>query len=205
MADAIADTYGGDRDRILSDMQAGNFGLSSRAGAGGSGTSADAMSRFIRIEREQVAGNDVLSPTATLLVGGWAMQFLLFAVSTSAAALFYERDRGLFQRLLSAPVSRADVLWSKFIYGICWGLIQLMVLFLAGHILFGIDIQHHLPLLLLVCTAAAAACTSFGLLLAAIVSSPDAARGLATFVILIMSAIGGAWFPISFMPEFIQH
>jgi len=205
MADAIADTYGGDRDRILSDMQAGNFGLSSRAGAGGSGTSADAMSRFIRIEREQVAGNDVLSPTATLLVGGWAMQFLLFAVSTSAAALFYERDRGLFQRLLSAPVSRADVLWSKFIYGICLGLIQLMVLFLAGHILFGIDIQHHLPLLLLVCTAAAAACTSFGLLLAAIVSSPDAARGLATFVILIMSAIGGAWFPISFMPEFIQH
>jgi ABC-2 type transport system permease protein len=204
LADAIADTYGGNRADILRRMQAGSFGLPAAVSGAGGGDD-DALGRFVRIERVQVAGNDVHSPTATLLVGGWAMQFLLFAVSASAAALFYEKDRGLFQRILSAPVSRADVLWSKFIYGICLGLIQLMVLFFAGHVLFGIDIQHHLPLLLLVATVAAAACTSFGLLLAAVVQSPDAARGLATFVILIMCAIGGAWFPISFMPEFIQH
>jgi ABC-2 type transport system permease protein len=56
----------------------------------------------------------------------------------------------------------------------------------------------------LVCLFAAAACTSFGMLLAAVSSSPEAASGLATFLIMLMSAIGGAWFPITFMPEFIQ-
>jgi ABC-2 type transport system permease protein len=28
---------------------------------------------------------------------------------------------------------------------------------------------------------------------------------MATLLILLMSAIGGAWFPVSFMPEFIQQ
>jgi ABC-2 type transport system permease protein len=41
-------------------------------------------------------------------------------------------------------------------------------------------------------------------LISAFSSNPTAASGLATFLILTMSAIGGAWFPTSFMPEFIQ-
>jgi len=152
----------------------------------------------------QVAGKDVKSPMATLLVGGWAMQFLLFAVTASATALFREKEHGIFQRVLSAPVTRADILWSKFLYGICLGLIQLVVLFLAGHLLYGIEIGRYLPLLVLVCVFAAAACTSFGMLIAAVSPTPESARGLSTFAILLMCAVGGAWFPVSFMPEFIQ-
>lgn len=58
--------------------------------------------------------------------------------------------------------------------------------------------------LLLICLAASAACVAFGMLLAALAPSSAAANGLGTFLILTMSAIGGAWFPTSFMPEFIQ-
>jgi ABC-2 type transport system permease protein len=149
--------------------------------------------------------NQSTDPAATRIVGGWAMQFLLFALSASAGALFYEKDQGLFQRILSAPVSRAHIMWSKFLYGVCLGLSQLVVLFFAGHVLFGIDIEHRLGSLTVVCAFAAAACTSFGMLLAAVAPSAESARGLAIFLILLMSAIGGAWFPTSFMPEFIQH
>jgi ABC-2 type transport system permease protein len=107
--------------------------------------------------------------------------------------------------VLSAPVTRGDILWSKFLYGICLGLVQLGVLFLAGHVLFGIEIGSQVGLLALVCVFAAAACTSFGMLIAAVSPTPESARGLSTFVILLMCAIGGAWFPVSFMPEFIQR
>jgi ABC-2 type transport system permease protein len=132
------------------------------------------------------------------------MQFLLFALSASAVGLFHEQEHGLFQRILSTPATRAHILWSKFLYGVVLGLVQLVVLFIAGRILYGIDVEHHLGLLVLVCAFAAAACTAFGMLLASVSSSPEAARGLATLSILLMSAIGGAWFPVSFMPEFIQ-
>jgi ABC-2 type transport system permease protein len=42
-------------------------------------------------------------------------------------------------------------------------------------------------------------------LLAAVAPNAEAASGLATFLIMLMSALGGAWFPISLMPAFIQE
>lgn len=129
---------------------------------------------------------------ATSLIGGWAIQFLLFAVSASATSLFRERDAGIFQRLLAAPVTRAQILWSKFLFSVGLGLVQLLVLFIASSWLYGIELLPHVALLSLVCLFAAAACTSFGMLLAAVSPSPEAASGLATFLIMLMSAIGGA-------------
>jgi ABC-2 type transport system permease protein len=207
---AVANAYGGDAAEIKKRMEDGQMGLATRdwtagtSSADGSGTT-DALSRIVKIDNTQVAGLGIKSPMATMLVGGWAMQFLLFALTASATALFREKDFGIFQRVLSAPVSRGDILWSKFLYGICLGLIQLVILFFAGHVLYGIEIGAQLPMLILVCIFAAAACTSFGMLIAAIAPTPESARGISTFVILLMCAIGGAWFPVSFMPEFIQR
>ena len=208
IASAVARTFGGDESRIRARISEGGLGLR-RLDAPDNGPSdasgADVLSHIVNLENVQVAGNDVKSPMATLLVGGWAMQFLLFALTASATALFRERDQGIFQRVLAAPATRADILWSKFLYGICLGLIQLSVLFTAGHVLYGIDVAGHLGLLLLVCIFAAAACTSFGMLIASVSPTPESARGISTFVILLMCAVGGAWFPVSFMPEAIQR
>ncbi len=220
IASAVADSFGGDKAKIQRDIEAGDFGLrrldtetttpdpsvtpAIENPESKTDNSASALSSIIRIDAEQVVGATVKSPGATRIVGGWAIQFLLFALSASATSLFRERDAGLFQRLLAAPVTRAHILWSKFLYGVTLGLVQLTVLFMAGSILFGIEVLPHLPLLLLVCTFAAAACTSFGMLLAAISPNAEAASGLATFLIMLMSALGGAWFPITLMPVFIQ-
>ena len=167
--------------------------------------SADVLSRIVKLETIQVVGARVKSPAATTVVGGWAIQFLLFALSASATSLFRERDAGIFKRLLAAPVTRAQILWSKFLYGVSLGVVQLMVLFFAGRILFGIEVEQHIVPLFIVCAFAAAACTSFGMLLAAVAPNAEAASGLATFLIMMMSALGGAWFPVSFMPAFIQQ
>jgi ABC-2 type transport system permease protein len=139
------------------------------------------------------------------LIGGWAVQFLLFALVSSATALFYEKDHGVFQRILSGPVPRSTILWSKFLYGAALGLGQLLLLFAAGSLLFGLTLGPRLPFLLPVCLFAAAACAAFGMLLASLARTPESARGMSTFVILLMSALGGAWFPIGLMPQAMQH
>lgn len=207
VADNVARHFGGDADAIRKGIEQGNFGLGDLSGAPGAGAAGGEglFSQVIRIESVQVAGQDVKSPAATRIVGGWAMQFLLFALSGAASALFYERDHGIFHRILAGPVGRAQILWSKFIYGICIGLLQLTVLFIGGRLLYGIDVEHHVGMLLLVCAFAAAACTAFGMLLASLTSTPEAASGLATFVILLMCAVGGAWFPVTLMPEVVQQ
>ena len=205
VASAVSRAFGGDAADIKARMADGQMGLNELGAAASPGGSADVLSRIVNIDNVQVEGANVKSPAATLLVGGWAMQFLLFALTSSATALFREKDLGIFQRVLSAPVTRGDVLWSKFIYGICLGLLQLVVLFLAGHVLYGIEIGSQIGNLVVVCIFAAASCTAFGMLIASISPTPQAAQGLATFVILLMCAVGGAWFPVSFMPEFIQR
>jgi ABC-2 type transport system permease protein len=43
------------------------------------------------------------------------------------------------------------------------------------------------------------------MLIAANAPNAQAANGLATFVVMVMSATGGAWFPLSLMPAFMQQ
>jgi ABC-2 type transport system permease protein len=208
IADNVARSFGGNADDILKGIERGDFGFGEQTaatGATGGAAVGSLMEQVIRIESVQVAGQDVKSPAATRIVGGWAVQFLLFSLSAAATALFYERDYGIFHRILAGPVGRSQILWSKFTYGVCIGLLQLIVLFIGGRFLYGIDVENHFGMLLLVCAFAAAACTAFGMLIASVSSSPEAASGLATFLILLMCAVGGAWFPVAFMPEFMQQ
>jgi ABC-2 type transport system permease protein len=165
----------------------------------------DVFSRIVKIETEQVTGKQVSNPMAARTVGGYAIMFLLFAVSGSATTLFDEKNSGIFVRLLSAPVRPAHIIWARFLFGMILGLMQLTVLFLAGGVLFGLDIFSHAGALFGVGLSAAAACSAFGLLIAAISPSQAAAAGLATFVVISMSAVGGSWFPPSLMPEYIQR
>jgi ABC-2 type transport system permease protein len=202
LAEAVATTFGTNPDEVVSAIEQGTLDIGTLGGSTGAN---DFLAQIVQIETEQVIGQDVKSPAATRIVSGFAIQFLLFALSSSAAALFYERDRGIFQRILAGPVRRSQILWSKFIYGAVLGLVQLTVLFIAGRVLYGIDVENHLGMLTLVCLTVAAACTAFGMLLASICNTVEAANGLATFVILLMCSVGGAWFPVSLMPEFVQH
>jgi ABC-2 type transport system permease protein len=202
IANSVAQAFGGDADEIYANVSKGQIDF----GGGTSSSTGDAsiFENLIKIETEQVGGRQVKSSMATRSVGGWAIMFLLFSLSGAATSLFDEKKTGLFQRLLAAPVRRTHILWSKYLYGMIVGLVQLSALFLAGRLLFGIDITTNVGNLLLICLAASIACVSFGMLLAAVAPTSAAANGLGTFLILTMSAIGGAWFPTSFMPEFIQ-
>jgi ABC-2 type transport system permease protein len=164
----------------------------------------DIFSKIVQIDRDQVEGKKVKSPAATRVVGGWAIMFLLFSISRSSASFFDEKNTGIFQRILSAPVTRGQLLGSRLLFGILLGLVQLITMFTAGHFLFGIDVVGNLGNLVIASVLTAAACTAFGMLVAAISPNAEAANGISTFVVMVMSATGGAWFPISLMPEFMQ-
>ena len=235
VASSVATAFGGDPAEIQRTIESGSFGLdriappakaakpadptlrrldaafAAPAGAPATATAKppgalqDFFSQLVKIDQVQVVGKNVKSPAATRMVGGWAIMFLLFAVSGGAAAFFDEENAGVFQRILSAPVTRAQLLWSRFLYGVLLGLVQLMTMFIAGHLMYGIDVFGHLGNLIAVSVFAAAACSSFGMLIAALAPNAAAASGLSTLVVMVMSATGGAWFPMSFMPEFMQQ
>jgi ABC-2 type transport system permease protein len=160
---------------------------------------------ILQLEKTQLVGQEIINPWATRSVGGWAMMFLLFTLTAASASLFDEKKSGVVLRLLASPVSRLDILWSKYVFNMSLGFLQLTVLFFAGALLFDIDIYSNFLNLLFIITAAAMSCTAFGMLLAAFSRTSAQANGYGTFFILAMSSIGGAWFPTALMPEFIQQ
>jgi hypothetical protein len=162
------------------------------------------FSRMIDFQSQQLVGKEIANPNATRSVGGWAMMFLLFTLSGFSNALIDERRNAVFMRMLAAPFSRNHILWSRYLFGTLLGVVQLIVLFIAGSLLFHIDILTNAGNLLLVILLSAATATGFGMLIASFAKSVAQAGALALMLILTMSAVGGAWFPTSLMPAYIQ-
>lgn len=206
LADAITRHFGADPEIIREQLDAGSF-FGGGLGSGESGSADEAENGFLgdifNLEKVQVFGRD--KNPASQSVGGWAVMFLLFSLTGAASSLFEERDRGLFLRILAGPATRTHILWSKFLFCAALGLAQMVVLVAFGHLVFGIltSVRQVVPLLV-ISLAAAAAATAFGMLLSSVAKTPAQANGLGTFLILAMSAFGGAMFPLFMMPEFIR-
>jgi len=167
-------------------------------------STADPFSFLLDLEDEQIAGKG--KPPAAQSVGAWAVMFLLFTMTGAASALFEERDQGVFHRLLSGPVSRMHILWSKYVFLALLGLVQLTILMAFGQAVFNVitSVNQLLPLAV-ICVAGAAASTAFGMILCSFCKTPAQANGMGTLFILSMSALGGAMVPSFMFPAFIRE
>ena len=162
------------------------------------------LGSLIRFESEQLVGAQVANPGLTRTVGGWAMMFLLFSLTGAATSLFEEKQEGTLKRLLCMPLNRSHILWSKYIYTMLLGMVQLFVLFVFSWVLFKVDVFSNLFNLFIVIFASSAAAVSFGMLITSLAKTINQANGISTLVILVMSAIGGSWFPVTLLPEWMQ-
>lgn len=162
------------------------------------------LKEIIKFDNQQVVGENIKSPGVTRTVGGWAMMFLLFSIVGASISLFEEKQEGSLKRLLCSPIPRSQILWSKYIYTILLGFIQLSVMFIFSWAVYDVDIFSNLFNLILMIFFSAASAVSFGMIITAHSKSLNQANGIATLLILVMSALGGAWFPITFLPEWMQ-
>ncbi len=204
LASVISEYFGVDTSKILRQGFYNTENDTTNTDSSSKNSASNFFKNIVKLDKEQLVGKEVNNPGATRSVGGWAMMFLLFSITASATSLFDERNSGVTLRILSAPVSRTDILWSKYLYNISLGIVQLLILFFAGYLFFNINIFTNFGNLLLVIICSAAAATAFGMVLAAFSKTTAQANGLGTFLILTMSAIGGAWFPTFILPPFIQ-
>jgi ABC-2 type transport system permease protein len=169
------------------------------------GAAKNIMSGLIQFDSEQLVGKKITNPGLTRTVGGWAIMFMLFSLTGAATSMFEEKQEGTLKRLLCMPITRAQILWSKYIYSIILGVTQLMVLFTFSWIFFGVDIFSNFGNLLIVMIASAAAAVSFGMLITSLANTLSQASGFSTLFILVMSALGGSWFPVSLLPDWMQY
>jgi ABC-2 type transport system permease protein len=136
---------------------------------------------------------------------GMGMQFMLFAAINMGIEILLERQRGLWKRLRSAPVSKLTLLGSKIASGTVIGSLVLLASFAFAILVWGVRIEGSIAGFIGVAIASALMAASYGLLIASLGKTPNAARGVSVFATLIMVMLGGAWVPTFIFPGWLQR
>ncbi|MGB0062559.1 ABC transporter permease [Candidatus Binatus sp.] len=141
-----------------------------------------------------------------LQVPGFAVTFLLIGMLMGVSlALIDEHDWGTLERLRSASAPLWATLTGKLLARFVVGFLQMVVLFAAGYLLFGISLGRTPAALMMPAAAIAFAGAAFGLIVAGVGKTRDAVLPVGAIVIMTMAAIGGCWWPIDFEPAWMQQ
>lgn len=137
------------------------------------------------------------------VVPGYAIFFALFSINAVAGTILQEKEDGTFRRLLIAPVQRYALLGGKLLAQFLLTLAQLAVLFAVGYFAFHLTVASW-PGLIALLIGASFATTGLGILLVSVVKTRRQLNPIVTLVVLITSAIGGAWWPLFIEPTWMQ-
>jgi ABC-2 type transport system permease protein len=136
---------------------------------------------------------------------GMGVQFLLFAAANLGIEILLERQRGLWKRLRSAPLSKLTLLTAKTASMTIVALLSLLVSFGFAIAVWRVRIYGSVIGFLSVAVACALMAAAFGLLIAALGRTPAATRGVTTLAVLLMVMLGGAWVPTFIFPAWLQQ
>jgi ABC-2 type transport system permease protein len=144
------------------------------------------------------AENEEESPINAFLQSspGMIVQFAIFGLNTSAMVLVLERKSRTLQRMLTTPITRAEVIAGHVLAMFTVVFLQQALLVAAGQLAFGVDYMREPLATLLVMVTLGLWTASLGLLVGAISKSEDQVIMWALIAMFVFAAMGGAWFPL---------
>jgi ABC-2 type transport system permease protein len=136
---------------------------------------------------------------------GMAVQFILFAGIEAGILLLLTRQRGIWQRLRSAPLRRTEFILARALATTLLGLFQFTLIYLAAALVFKVRIEGSWLGFIGVGIAFCLLNAAFGLMLATLGRSPSTTRGFAIMATLLLVMLGGAWVPAFVFPRWLQN
>jgi ABC-2 type transport system permease protein len=158
---------------------------------------------FTTREQESGAGTAPKYNSYAHSFAGMGVQFVLFMGIDLGIGVLLARRLGLWKRLRAAPIARSLLLVARIASGALIAAILLGLIYTAALVFFGVRIGSVLGFLG-VGVAFCLMASSFGLLVAALGKTPEAARGIAIFSTLLLVMLGGAWVPSFVFPQWLQ-
>jgi ABC-2 type transport system permease protein len=136
---------------------------------------------------------------------GMTVQFILFAGIDAGILLLLLRQRGIWQRIRSAPLGKGEFILARALATASISAFQLLVIYAVAMGFFGVRISGSVPGFLLVAVMFCLLNAAFGLMLATLGRSAEATRGIAIMVMLLLVMVGGAWVPSFIFPSWLQQ
>jgi len=136
---------------------------------------------------------------------GMAVQFILFAGIDAGVLLLLTRQRGIWQRLRSAPLRRSEFMLARALATTLISLFQFTLIYLAAALVFKVRVEGSWLGFIGVGIAFCLLNAAFGLMLATLGRSAPTTRGFASMATLLLVMIGGAWVPAFVFPRWLQN
>jgi ABC-2 type transport system permease protein len=139
-------------------------------------------------------------------VPGFSLMFVLLAVIFGTSMSMHdEREWGTLPRLLVAPGGFTRILLGKlsarFVVGFC----QMLALLLWGHWIYGVSLGSSPAAVLLITGTTVFAVVAAGMLVAGLARSREQTLPLALSFVMVLSGLGGLWWPQSMQPGWMDR
>lgn len=162
--------------------------------------------QLLVMEEVNLTGSRKSIPPAEQNVPGFSVMFVMMGVLFGVAfGLHDEREWGAITRLRLAPIPRMAILGGKLLARFLIGLVQLVLLFVYGHLVFALSLGSSPLALGLIMAGVVFSMTGFSLLVAAFARTREQVIPLGLTVIMIFCALGGCWWPLYQMPPWLQQ
>ena len=119
----------------------------------------------------------------------------------TAVAIVRERERGNLEFLINTPVRRSELMIGKICPYVVIGLVQVSLILVLGHTLFGVPMRGSLADLYLASLAFISATLTLGLLISTLAASQFQAMQMIMFFFLPSILLSGFMFPFDGMPR----
>src|SRR5262245_29081702 len=160
----------------------------------------------ITMREENLTGNRLAVTVFEQRVPGFALMFVLLAVIFGTSLSMHdEGDWGTLSRLLVAPGGFTRILLGKLGARFVVGVVQMLVLLVWAHFVFGVSLGSSPLAMFLLTLASVFAVVAAGMLVAGLAQSREQTLPLGLSLVMALSALGGLWWPQSAQPDWISR
>jgi ABC-2 type transport system permease protein len=126
----------------------------------------------------------------------------LFGISAMFA---YERQQGTLRRVLTTPTRKATYLFGTIAGQVVMALVQMSLLLLFGIFVMKLAWGREPLALFVVLLCAALSAAAFGTTMGTFVKTESQASGLSIMLGMVLSMMGGCWYPLELFPPAVQN
>lgn len=136
---------------------------------------------------------------------GMAVMFTLMTVVMSGAStILLQRERGTLARLLTTPNAKWTIVAGNTLGIFILGLAQMLIMILIGQFFLGVNWGNDMLATILLTLAFVFSATGVAMALAAISKNANQIAVIGNLVIIVISMLGGAYWPINMMSPNMQ-
>ncbi|NOR53381.1 MAG: ABC transporter permease [Candidatus Aminicenantes bacterium] len=159
------------------------------------------LERLVTLRSERAGKLRSIPAGFNHMIPSTSVMFILFTILMyGGIILLQERREGQLERIYLSPASFSSIIAGKWLSRLFLGMLQLVILFSAGKILFKTYLGNSIPALFLVALFFCGTIAGMSILLGSIIRKEEVLIVLNILIANLMAGLGGCWMPRELFP-----